>query len=173
MKKITSLVVSTILMAGVSVSASAFEYDQSKLYAGGGLSINSPDSSGFDSAMGYQFFGGYELSDLVTLGDGIGFSAEVGYMASGDFEASGCSSFLGSNFCSFNANGLWTTAVVDYQVQSGIKVLGRLGLDLGDDDGLMLGGGVSYAVNDKIGVRGEYVIRPNYSSLQANITYSF
>jgi len=166
MKKIVSLVASAALMAGMSVSAA--EFDQSKLYAGGGLSNNTPDESALDSAMGYQFFAGYDLSDIVTLGDKIGFAAEAGYMSSGDFE-----------FCSFgtcfgsSADGLWSTAVVDYEVKEGIKVLGRLGFDFGDDDGLMFGGGASYQVNEQFGVRGEYVIRENYSSLQANVVYSF
>ena len=173
MKKIVNLVAPAILMAGICMPASAF--DQSKMYVGGGMSSNSHDASNLDSAIGYQFFAGYDLSDLISLGDGIGFAAEAGYMSSGDFDYK-------NNYCGvfnilcdtkFSADGLWTTAVIDYQINDTVKVLGRLGLDLGDDDGLIFGGGGAFQVNEKIALRGEYVIRPNYSSLQANVVYAF
>lgn len=37
----------------------------------------------------------------------------------------------------------------------------------------MLGAGVGYAVSQQIEVRGEYVIRDDIDSLQANIVYRF
>ncbi len=174
MKKTINLAASAVLMAGVCMPVSAF--DQSKMYVGGGMSSNSHDASSLDSAIGFQFFAGYDLSDLLSLGDGVGFSAEAGYMSSGDFEYSNNYCGVYSVFCDnldFSADGLWATAIVDYQIADAVKVLGRLGLDIGDDNGLIFGGGGAYQFNEKVSVRGEYVIRPNYSSLQANLVYAF
>ena len=147
------------------------EFDMEKVYAGGGVGYNSLDSSGFDSALGFQFFGGYNLNDIVEIGDGIGLAAEVGYSMSGDFEVSNCPSGLGAFCTASSADGLWTSAVIDYGVTDEIKVLGRLGFDLGDDDGLIFGGGGEYKINDQISARAEYVIHPNYKGFQLNGIY--
>ena len=58
-------------------------FDQSNLYVGGGLSMNS--LSGFDDEMGYQAFVGYEL-DMIDLGP-VQLAVEVGYFNSGKFSS--------------------------------------------------------------------------------------
>lgn len=173
MKKIISLAASAVLLSGLSMSAQSFEFDQTKVYAGAGLSYNSFDISNYDNAIGYQFFGGYNLNDDVKLGEGVGLAAEVGYMSSGKFKYEQCSTIV-TTVCSsaeFKANGLWVNAVADYKVNDKIKALGRLGFDLGDDDGLMFGIGADYKLDDKKSVRAEYVVRDNITSIQGNFVY--
>ncbi len=165
-----------VLMSAALTIASAnahAEFDQSKLYVGGGLGYNSIDSDfgSVDNAIGFQGFAGYNLEDVVELGDGIGFAAEVGYMSTGEFEVKNCTSSVFFN-CKIDAvTGLWANAVFDYAVNDQVKAVGRLGLDFGDDDGFMFGFGAGYAINEQMTVRAEYVIRPNINSLQGNFVY--
>ena len=67
--------------------------------------------------------------------------------------------------------GLWGTGVVRYSASPQVDVLGRLGLDLGDDSGLMVGIGVGYWFDKKIQLRGEYVARDTVNSLQLNLVF--
>lgn len=171
MKKLGLLVLGASLIAGQAVGAG---FDQKKVYAGGGLGFNSftgSGSSSFDSAIGYQFFGGYDFGREFT--DAVDLGAEVGFMSSGDFTYSNCPAYL-SSFCDIPAlQGLWANALVTYPIDKQIGIVGRIGLDFGDDDGLMFGGGAQYAVNKQIAVRAEYVIRDHVNSLQGNVTYKF
>jgi len=154
------------LMTGMSVPVYAF--DQSKMYVGGGVSSNELDVSHYDRAIGFQGFAGYDLSDLVPLGEQGTFAVEAGYMTSGDFEFD--ANWIGWDI---NLDGLWATAVIGYRFNDAIQAIGRLGVDVGDDDGLMFGGGGAYQFHERVSIRGEYVVRQNYSSLQANVVYSF
>lgn len=153
-----------ILLAAAiaTLSTSAVAGD---LYGGAGLSSNSAD--GFDdNATGFQFFIGYDLKG-VKLGTGR-VAVEAGYMDSGDFEV--CNPF----YClSGSAEGLWGTGVVFLPVANQLDFIGRLGLDIGDDDGVMFGVGLGYAIDAKLQLRGEYVIRDNIDSLQANLAVRF
>ena len=136
------------------------------LYAGGGLSSNSVD--GYNgNATGFQFFLGYDLKG-VKLGK-ANVAVEVGYMDSGDFD----DCYFVYRCASGSATGLWATGVVFVPVATQLDFIGRLGLDFGDDDGLMFGVGLGYAVDKKIQLRGEYVIREDIDSLQANIAVRF
>ena len=67
------------------------------------------------------------------------------------------------------AKGVWSTAVISYPVNGKLSVLGRAGLDFGDDDGFMFGAGMGYQANEKLEMRGEYVVRDNIDSLQFNV----
>lgn len=136
------------------------------LYAGGGLSSNSADGLN-GNATGFQFFLGYDLKG-VKLGK-ANVAVEAGYMDSGDFD--GCYFNFGCG--SDSATGLWATGVVLVPVANQLDFIGRLGLDFGDDDGLMFGVGLGYAVDKTIQLRGEYVIREDIDSLQANIAVRF
>ena len=118
---------------------------------------------GFDDAIGFQAFGGYRFDDSLINVDNVSLSAEAGYMTTGDFETS----FGGD----ISVDGIWGAAVTDYAFNEQISGIVRLGLDLGDDDGLLFGFGGEYHLNDKIGIRGEYVIRSNVDSLQVNVVY--
>ncbi|MDT8451149.1 MAG: hypothetical protein RQ936_00220 [Gammaproteobacteria bacterium] len=54
-------------------------------------------------------------------------------------------------------------------MQDKLNLVLRAGLDIGDDDGIMLGGGLGFKLNNKMEVRGEYVIRNHVDSLQVNL----
>ena len=149
-KKLVSIA-ALMLMANL---ATAQQFDSSKIYFGGGLSSNS--LSGFDDATGYQVFGGYPLD--VDLGGGQ-LSVEVGYMDSGSFEYD----FFGTTL-ETEATGFWSTAVGEWQLNESLNLIGRLGMDFGDDDGIMFGGGIGYSMTDNMDLRGEYVIRDNIDS---------
>lgn len=182
MKKFALIVVMLMLMVasggeaiaaakkkGAATSRSSGGFDVQNLYGGFGLSLNS--LGGFDDAMGWQIFGGYDLP--WKLGDAK-TAVEVGYMNSGEFETSITLPFgLGTYKATTEAKGIWATGVVAYPVNPQFDIIGRLGLDFGDDDGLMLGVGAGYWFNKQVSARAEYVIRSNIDSLQANLVYHF
>ncbi len=148
MRRLSVLIVSMLLVS----HAQAYEFDPRQIYFGGGLSYN--DDRNYD-AVGFQIFAGMPIP--LNLGKAR-LLGEVGYMDSGNFDGSRSS-----------ANGLWTTAVIEFPVAEKVKLIGRAGFDIGDDDGLMIGGGVGIPLSKTIEIRGEYVIRDNIDSLQANI----
>ncbi len=102
------------------------------LYGGFGLSHSSV--SGADDSVGYQVFGGYNF-DIDGLRPGT-LSAEVGYYESGEFERRNP---VGNQPREFEADGVWANAVLGLPLDQQWRLLGRAGLDFGDDDGAMLG----------------------------------
>jgi hypothetical protein len=160
MKKLMTGVLLLLLISGAASARQLF--DTSKIYFGGGLSSN--DLSGFDNAIGWQIFGGLPLDLQLGTGD---LSIEVGYMDSGEFEQN----IPPFGTITTEAKGIWATGVGKWPVGKNLSIIGRLGFDFGDDDGLMLGGGVGYSVAKNLDLRGEYVIRDNIDSLQFNVVY--
>ncbi len=129
--------------------------EKSKFSLGAGISNNSISGPVSDE-IGYQFFGAYNLNQ-INLMEGVHSSVEFGYMEYG---------FSG------DSSGIWATYVVDGSLGGKFGWLARLGLDIGDDSGLMLGVGLGYSVNSRMELRGEYVIRDEVDSLQFNILYA-
>ena len=168
-----TIALTTVLGLLAFSSANAAEFNQENLYVGGGLSSNGLDVSGGspDRAIGYQLFAGYDFD--VEFVDDLKTIAEVGFMSSGDFKYDVTIFNTTTTVNAGSVSGLWATYVADYAVNDKVNILGRLGLDFGDDDGLMFGGGAGYMVNDQVSVRAEYVLRQNVDSLQVNVTYSF
>jgi hypothetical protein len=121
---------------------------------GAGISTNSVSGPASDET-GFQIFGAYDLNQ-VNLAEGVNSSIEFGLM---DYGFSG------------NSTGIWATYVIDGPISGRFGWVGRLGLDVGDDSGLMLGAGLGWSVNSKIDLRGEYVIRDDIDSLQFNFLY--
>jgi opacity protein-like surface antigen len=155
------------LLALSSGSALAQEwYADGEWYVGGGVSSNR--LGGFDNATGFQLFAGYEFTNLRTGAAAI--MGEFGYFRSGDFERRQLDPLLPDKV---SADGLWASAVMTYPLADRFLLLGRIGLDFGDDDGLLLGAGIAYRFNPTLDLRGEYVARPDVNSLQANITIRF
>lgn len=128
--------------------------DKSKFSIGAGVSINSV-SGPVDDEVGFQFFGAYSLPQ-VNLMEGVYSSVEFGVMDYG---------FRG------DSTGIWGNYVIDGGINGRFGWLARIGLDLGDDSGLMLGAGVDFAISKKMDMRLEYVIRDEVDSLQFNIIY--
>lgn len=154
---------SVILIAMLVTSYSYAAVNSDKLYVGGGLGLNSVGSLAFSDGLGYQIFGGYVLP--VKMGKGK-LSIEAGYMDSGDIEF-GIAPFFGTPL-EVRFKGLWGNAVYSLPLQDKLNLLLRAGLDVGDDDGLMIGAGLGLKINNKMEIRGEYVMRDIVDSLQVN-----
>jgi opacity protein-like surface antigen len=163
------------LLTAVPAMAEELKFDTSKAYVGGGLGYNDLDISGTDSALGFQFFGGYSFGDILSKK--VDLAVEAGYMTSGDFEFD--SYELSDDFtirktkAEVSADGIWANAVVSYPLQNNIALIGRIGLDFGDDDGVMFGGGAEFKLAGALAIRAEYVIRDTINSLQGNVVYRF
>jgi len=128
--------------------------DKGKLSIGVGVSNNSV-SGPADDEIGYQFFAAYDLV-TVNLIEGVESSVEFGVMDYG-YER--------------DSTGIWGTYVIDGKFSGQFGWLARLGLDIGDDSGLMLGAGLGYDFGSNFGTRLEYVVRDEVKSLQLNFLY--
>lgn len=151
-----------IPLLGLLVAASpvyAEGVDASQIYFGAGIGFNDTNNSfnrNDNDAVGFQVFAGLPLD--VNMGSAA-LAVEVGYMDTGDFDSGG------------SANGVWSTAVASLPLSNNLNLLGRLGYDFGDDDGVMIGAGIGIPAGNKMNVRFEYVIRDNIDSLQVNLVF--
>ena len=151
--------VMAIALIGMALSSVAVAQglDTSKLFFGAGLSSN--DVSGSDSATGYQIFGGYGFGEVTPK---VFIDAEVGYMDTGNMTRRGGN---------VKANGLWANGVGRLMLAPSIELIGRLGMDFGDDDGLMAGIGVGFLLTRSLKLRLEFVQRDNVDSVQLNFVF--
>lgn len=155
--------------ATFAISAPAFSAEPmnlKNLYAGGGFSHNRVDLDNFggdvETASGWQFFGGVKAGER----NGFDLAVEVGYMQTGDF-ISGTDS---------DAKGVWAAGVTKKQlneIDPRLSAVARLGVDLGDDDGLIMGFGAELKVHPKVFIRGEYLNKDLTQSYQLNAGYEF
>lgn len=136
-----------------------------QLFFGGGLSLNSESNS--DTALGAQIFGGYDFGQVAP---NIGIDAEVGYMDSGSLKTHVDTPF-GRVYASGHARGLWAAGVGRLALNPDFDLLGRLGYDFGDDDGLLFGVGVGYNMSRQTQLRLELVERNNITSVQFNVRF--
>ena len=127
--------------------------DKNLFSIGAGISDNSV--SGSSDETGFQFIAAYDLNQVNVM-EGVNSSVEFGFMDYG---------------FSSDSTGIWANYVVDGLISGQFGWLARLGLDIGDDSGLMIGAGVSYSTNEKIELRFEYVARDEVDSLQFNFLY--
>lgn len=170
MKRSTIL---ALFMAFAANTASAAEQggsitiNTSNFYVGGGIGFNTLAGG---SGTGFQLLGGYEFD--FKLNDDISTALELGYMDSGSFDATTFSPD-GTGRTSGKAKGLWLNVVETVPVSSKIDALVRLGLDFGDDNGLMAGAGFGYNFNQNFTLRTEYVVRDAVNSFQFNVLYNF
>ena len=135
------------------------------LYIGAGFSQNVIDSpwGGSEDATGYSLFGGMEFDNSV---EGLTSSVEIGYSDTGDFYDNSDS----------DINGPWAALVGKKslpEIDPRLSVLGRIGLDLGDDDGLLLGAGVGFDPMDKLGLRAEFINKDASSVYQISALLHF
>ena len=156
LKTIRGAAIGLIGMALSSV-ALAQGFDTSKLFFGAGLSSN--DVSGSDSATGYQIFGGYGFGEVTPK---VFIDAEIGYMDTGNMSRRGGD---------VKAKGLWASGVGRLMVAQNVELIGRLGLDFGDDDGLLAGIGAGLLLGKNFKLRLEYVQRDNVNSVQFNVVF--
>jgi hypothetical protein len=168
LKEIRAIALAVLAM-GVAADAAAQRgsqksgFDTSKLFFGAGLSLN--EVSGSDTGTGFQIFGGYRFGEFAPK---LQADVELGYMNTGNMDID----IPPFGSVSARAKGLWSTGVARYIVNPQVELLGRAGLDFGDDDGFMFGVGAGYIVNRNVKLRGEYVIRENVDSIQFNFVYT-
>jgi hypothetical protein len=157
LKTIRAIVIGIIGMA-LSTIAAAQVVDTGKFFFGAGLSSN--EVSGSDSAVGGQIFGGYGFGEVAR---NVLIDAEIGYMDTGKMKR--------SSGGDVTANGLWANAVGRLILTPSIELIGRLGLDFGDDDGFMAGIGVGFLLTKTIKLRFEFVQRDSVDSVQFNLVF--
>ncbi len=145
-----------------SSSAAAEGFDLRRLFFGAGLSENTV--TGSDDGAGFQVFGGYNFPAVAS---NLYIDAEGGYMTTGKMERRACT----TTSCNDKMNGLWANGVLRYLVTPNIELIGRAGLDFGDDDGLMAGGGIGYIIGVHFKLRLEYVRRDDVTSVQFNALF--
>lgn len=155
-----SIIAAATLLSTAHVLAAQVESD--RFYAGGGVNDNEVND---EDATGYQFFAGYELP--VDMGQ-VEPAVELGFWDSGDFDVT-----TPAGRVERDAEGLWANGVFSVPVAPRVDLIGRAGLSFGDDDGLMAGGGAGFDLTRDLELRGEYVIRDDTDSLQANLVYRF
>lgn len=126
--------------------------DRNKLSIGVGIADNSVGST---DKTGYQFFVDYDL-DQVNVMDGVKSSVEVG-IADFGFRR--------------DSTGIWGNYVVEGGIATGVSWLGRAGVDIGDDSGLMFGVGVGFDISENADLRIEFVVRDDVDSLQFNLLF--
>lgn len=128
--------------------------DRSLFSIGAGISdneINNPD----EDDTGFQLFAAFDLTQ-INLMEGVDSSVEFGFMDFG-FPR--------------DDTGIWGSYVVDASISGQFGWLAQLGLDIGDDSGLLVGAGLKYAVDEKTDLRAEYVVRDEVDSLQFNFLF--
>ena len=166
MVKIIRLVVAGLVAMGLSAVAAAQGLDTKKLFFGAGLSSNSV--SGSDNGIGWQVFGGYGFGQVSP---NVYVDAEVGYMDTGKMDKDVCLGVFGCTKADARAKGLWANGVGRFMVSPNVELLGRAGLDFGDDDGFMFGVGAGVLLDKRSKFRFEYVERDNVKSVQFNFVY--
>jgi opacity protein-like surface antigen len=153
-KRVTALALAVVFCS----SAFAQGFNPNNLFFGAGLSSN--DANGSDDGTGFQLFGGYTFG---VVAPNVRIDAEVGYMDSGDLS----DALPGDQ----DATGLWAAAVGRLTLNPQVELLGRVGFDFGDDDGLLVGVGAGLHLNKQSTLRFEIVERDSISSLQLNFVY--
>lgn len=131
-----------------------------------GVELSSNSISGSDNGTGFQFFGGYRFGEMAR---GLKLDGELGYMNKGDMDVTVNVPPFGRFKTSTDAKGLWATAIMRDAFSPTVDGLGRLSLDFGDDDGLMAGVGLGFALSNTLQLRVEYVERDHMDSLQFNV----
>lgn len=175
MKKI----IATSLLALIASSVNAEQATETTtanalpngLYLGGGLSYNYLDFgsvvNGADSegATGFQLFAGLPIGNTIQ---GIKTYAELGLFQTQKFN-------FGQN-SKDDVTGISGSMVLEKdlsEIDSRLYALARLGLEVGDDDGIFMGVGAGFRLTPKIEVRAEFVNKDLITSYQANALIRF
>jgi len=122
-----------------------------RLYVGAGLNhneIDSPFGGGDADANGYTIFAGLTFPNDTA---GLMTAAELGYSDTGEF-------YDGPG--DTDINGFWIAGVAEKtlpEIDPRVSVLGRAGIDFGDDDGIFLGAGLGFKATKMVDLRAEFI----------------
>ncbi len=170
-----SLLTSLVLWTG---AVKADEHEKKPYYIGLGLTASVPEEdSNYKNAAGFQIYGGYKFEnenfDWKIL-NYVDIAIEAGFHDTGDYD--GSPKVVNGSIVradSYNSAGIWAAGVFSYNFSESFDAQGTLGVDLGDDDGVLFGGGVVYHFNDRINLNFAIIKRPESQSTQFNATYQF
>jgi hypothetical protein len=141
------------------------------LYVGAGLSYNDLDfgsvidGANNETATGLQAFIGLPIANSI---EGFDTFAEIGFFRTSNFD------FGGGN--KEKVTGVSGSVVLQKdlnEVDPNLYGLARIGLELGDDDGIFMGVGAGYRITPKVDIRAEFVNKDLISSYQANALIRF
>lgn len=141
------------------------------LYVGGGISHNDLDVGSIfsgannETAFGFQLFAGVPIASSI---EGFKTFAEAGYFQT--------SSFKFAPGVKEKVTGIWGAGVLQRdlnEVDPNLYGLARIGLEIGDDDGIFMGVGAGYRISPKADVRAEFVNKDLVSSYQLNALIRF
>ena len=160
----TTLLLATLPMATASLHAEPSDL-AGNVYLGGGFSQNVIDSpwGGSESATGITLFGGIEFDNSMA---GLNSSVELGYSDTGDFYDNSDT----------DIQGPWIALVGEKflpEIDPRFSAVGRLGVDFGDDDGLLLGAGVGFHPMNNFGLRAEFINKDASSVYQLSALVHF
>lgn len=125
--------------------------------------FDSPFSNDNRSATGFGLFVGYELENAIN---DVRSTVEVGYTQTDDFYRDS-----DTDITSF-----WVAGVLQKrlpELNPNFFVVGRFGLDLGDDDGLLMGFGVAMQHQANIATRAEFINKDTTKVYQLSLLFSF
>ncbi len=125
--------------------------------------FDSPFGSDNRSAAGLGFFVGYQFDSGIQ---DVYSSIEVGYTQTDDFY----------RHRNTDIKSLWVAAVLQKrlpELNPNFAVLGRFGLDLGDDDGLLMGVGVAMQHQTNLATRAEFINKDATKVYQLSVVVSF
>lgn len=152
--------------ASIAAEGGTVTLQTSSFYLGGGLNSNSYLGA---RSFGFQVLGGYEFAGKLGK---VKNAVELGYLSTGTFETKDIDSGRTSSI-NRKAQGVWINYVASYPIGSNVEGLWRVGIDFGDDDGIMGGAGMGYNFNRNWSLRSEYVVREAVNSFQFNLLYGF
>lgn len=141
------------------------------LYLGGGVSYNDLDigsvfnGANDETALGFQLFAGIPVANSL---EGFETFAEAGYFQTDSFKfAPGVKE---------KVTGIWGAGVLQRnlnEVDPNLYGLARIGLEIGDDDGIFMGIGAGYRISTKADIRAEFLNKDLISSYQLNALIRF
>ena len=172
MKKIIIASLVTIAASTAVAQDTSSETSSAKgLYLGGGISYNDLDAGSiFDeidnaSASGFQLFAGLPIASSIK---GFETFVELGYFQTNTFKlATGVKERVrgvsGSFVLQRNLN----------EIDPNLYGLARIGAEIGDDDGILMGVGAGYRLSPKVEFRAEFVNKDLVTSYQAKALVRF
>jgi len=144
-----SLGTSSVVTAGTDiVTSSSAGTNAGNAYAGVSVGNASPDSSGYDNAIGWKIFGGYALNEILAV--------EGGYTSFGEMD--------GPMTSSEKPAGFEVAAVGNFSINSQFSLFGKIGLLAWDVEQNASGGGSSTTGTDVFfGIGAQYEISGNFA----------